>query len=56
MGCFSELFGIKTDCHDINEILLKVAFNTIKQTYLLWMIGKSFNSELLPLPHIFLKN
>ena len=23
----------KTDCHDITEILLKVAFNTIKQTY-----------------------
>ena len=23
----------KTDCHDITEILLKVALNTIKQTY-----------------------
>jgi len=25
----------KTDCHDIDEILLKVAFNTINQTKLL---------------------
>ena len=27
-----ELLTDKTDCHDITEILLKVALNTIKQT------------------------
>jgi hypothetical protein len=27
----------KTDCHDITEILLKVALNTIKQTYIQYL-------------------
>ena len=36
----------KTDCHDITEILLKVALNTINQTiYLLGSLDFKINSE-----------
>jgi hypothetical protein len=34
----------KTDCHDITEILLKVALRSIKQTNNIWStINKSLN-------------
>jgi hypothetical protein len=32
VGGFLQFSTNKTDCHDITEILLKVALNTIKQT------------------------
>ena len=35
----------KTDCHDIAEILLKVALNTIKQTIMIESLSK--NESLL---------
>ena len=33
VGDFLQFSTNKTDCHDIIEILLKVALNIIKQTY-----------------------
>jgi hypothetical protein len=38
----------KTDHHDITEILLKVALNTIKQTVLFCLHMKSFSERLFP--------
>ena len=37
---------IKTDCHDITEILMKVAFNTINKPYVPWVISLDFKSSL----------
>ena len=42
----------KIDCHDITEILLKVALSTIKQTQIidtipLWYLYRSFNEDTM---------
>jgi hypothetical protein len=37
----------KTDCHDITEILLKEALNTIKQTFALLQITLNCTDEQL---------
>ena len=43
----------KTDRHDINEVLLKVALNTIKQTNNQYRYGTFFNGDNL---HLFFLN
>ena len=49
----------KTDCHDITEILLKVAFNTINQTkpsfrgsYILFHLASYFRPYIVSFPHL----
>jgi hypothetical protein len=42
----------KTDCHDITEILLKVALNTIKQTN--HFLSKKLIEQLLPVSSLSL--
>jgi hypothetical protein len=38
----------KTDCHDITEILLKVALNTIKQTKSFYISNRTLHAKFLP--------
>jgi len=48
IGCFSEVSSTnKTDCHDIAEIVLKVALNTIKQTTKQHLIAPEVSSKFL---------
>jgi hypothetical protein len=50
---FSGSSTSKTDCHDINEILLKVALNTIKQTNIMYRVIK-YNKNASPV-HLMAK-
>jgi hypothetical protein len=50
---FSGSSTSKTDCHDITEILLKVALNTIKQTNIMYRVIK-YNKNASPV-HLMAK-
>jgi hypothetical protein len=43
----------KTDCHDIAEILLKVALSTIILSLLIWLQIHDSNGQALDFPVIF---